>query len=278
MHSRALMSYADFWEVSSTCLLEGLNNSTVSLTIVPTTVLDRRRVLAQGASIALMFAGIRCFVFDFDGTLAIPNIDFGLMRRQVDVLARRYGVNPDQFTHVYILEMIDRVAAQLGESHGSHAGAFYREAHAAILALEADCARTGGMLPGAVEVLQTLRQQQFKVGVVTRNSDCAVRTICAAIDSLCDIFLPREAVRFVKPHPEHLERALKHLRVPAPQTVMIGDGPIDITAGKAVGLKTVAVLSGGSRREALEATHPDLILNSVVDLLPYLQGDGAPAL
>jgi len=221
-----------------------------------------------------MFADTQCFVFDFDGTLAIPNIDFGLMRRQVDALVRRYGVDPDRFKGLYILEMIDRVVEQLGDPSGIRARGFYHEAHASIVALETACARTGGMLPGAVEVLQTLRRQRFKVGVVTRNSDCAVRTICAAIDSLCDIFLPREAVRFVKPHPEHLERALEHLRVPAQQTVMIGDGPIDIAAGKAVGLKTVAVLSGGSRREALEAACPDLILNSVVDLLPYLQGNG----
>jgi phosphoglycolate phosphatase len=218
-----------------------------------------------------MLEGVRAFVFDFDGTLAIPNIDFGLMRLQVNAIAARYGVDPDQFNHLYILEMITIVAVQLGEPCAGRGGDFYRDAHDSILALEAECARTGGMLPGAVEVLQVLRQQGFKVGVVTRNSEFAVRTICAAIDTLCDVFLPREAVRFVKPHPEHLERALERLQVPAQHAVMVGDGPIDITAGKALGLKTVAVLTGGSRREALLASHPDLVLDSVADLLPKLR-------
>jgi phosphoglycolate phosphatase len=218
-----------------------------------------------------MLEGVRAFVFDFDGTLAIPNIDFGLMRLQVNAIAARYGVDPDQFNHFYILEMITVVTAQLGAPGAGQGGDFYRDAHASILALEAECARTGGMLPGAVEVMQVLRQQGFKVGVVTRNSEFAVRTICAAIDTLCDVFLPREAVRFVKPHPEHLERALERLQVPAQQAVMVGDGPIDITAGKALGLKTVAVLTGGSGREALLASHPDLVLESVADLLPTLR-------
>ena len=33
-----------------------------------------------------MLQGIRAFVFDFDGTLAIPNIDFALMRQRVNAI------------------------------------------------------------------------------------------------------------------------------------------------------------------------------------------------
>ena len=221
-----------------------------------------------------MFEGIQAFVFDFDGTLAIPNIAFGLMRQQVDTIAKRYGVDPVPVKHLYILEMIETVRAQLSQTGDACGEDFHREAHASILALEIDCARRGGMLPGALEVLQILRQQGFKLGVVTRNSASAVRTICSVIDTLCDVFLPREVVRFVKPHPEHLQRALEQLRVPAQQAVIVGDGPIDITAGKALGLKTVAVLTGGDRRESLLASQPDLILDSVADLLPRLAGPG----
>ena len=214
-----------------------------------------------------MFEEIQAFIFDFDGTLAIPNIDFGLMRQQVDAIVRRYGVDPAGVGHLYILEMIETVRTQLDATSGPGGEDFHREAHASILSLEIDCARRGGLLPGAVEVLQG-----FKIGVVTRNSGSAVRTICAAIESLCDVFLPREAIRFVKPHPEHLQSALEHLQVAASQAVMVGDGPIDIMAGKALGLQTVAVLSGGGRREPLLASQPDLILDSVADLLFRLPG------
>jgi phosphoglycolate phosphatase len=223
-----------------------------------------------------MFEGLQAFVFDFDGTLAIANIDFDLMRRQVDAIAQRYRVDTAPLSHLYILEMIETVGSRLSQGGDPHGKDFYREAHASILALELDCARLGGMLPGAIEVLQALRQRGFKLGVVTRNSASAVRTICSSIDSLCDVFLPRELVRFVKPHPEHLQRALDHLHVPAQQAVMVGDGPIDITAGKALGLRTVAVLTGGGSRASLLASQPDVILDSVADLLPRLAGSGVP--
>ncbi len=223
-----------------------------------------------------MFKGIRAFIFDFDGTLAIPNIDFGLMRQQVDTIAKRYGVDPAQLGHLYILEMIETVRAQLIQTNAPGGDDFHREAHASILALEIECACRGGMLPGAMEVLQAVRQRGFKIAVVTRNSASAVRTICAAIDTLCDVFLPREAVRFVKPHPEHLQRALDQLQVRAQHAVMVGDGPIDMTAGKALGLKTIAVLTGGDRRESLLTSQPDLLLDSVADLLPRLARSGVP--
>lgn len=221
-----------------------------------------------------MLEGMRAFIFDFDGTLAIPNIDFSLMRQQVDAIARQHGVDPADVSHLYILEMIDTVRAHLASTSDVGGEDFHREAHASILTLEIDCARRSGLLPGAYDVLQALRQHGLKIGVVTRNSGAAVRTICPAIDTLCNVFLPREAVRFVKPHPEHLQRALDHLQVAAEQAVMVGDGPIDITAGKALGLKTVAVLTGGGRRESLLASQPDLIVDSVADLLPRLSGVG----
>jgi phosphoglycolate phosphatase len=216
----------------------------------------------------------QAFIFDFDGTLAILSIDFGHMRRQVSQIIASYGVAPSQFDHLYILEMIDAAVAQLNRGDADQGARFYRQAQASIGALEVASAATSGMLPGAIETLQFLRGRGCKIGVVTRNSAAAVRTICATIDQLSDVFLPREAVRFAKPHPEHLQRALEQLQVPAHDAVIVGDGPIDISAGKALGLMTVAVLSGGNRREALLASQPDIILASVADITTsLLQGD-----
>lgn len=94
---------------------------------------------------APILEGTRAFIFDFDGTLAIPNIDFGLMRQRVDAIASRYGVDPAEVRHLYILEMIDSVRTQLGSSSDHDGAAFHREAHESILSLEIDCARRGGV-------------------------------------------------------------------------------------------------------------------------------------
>jgi len=53
---------------------------------------------------------------------------------------------------------------------------------------------------------------------------------------------------------------------------MVGDGAMDIQAGKALGMFSVGVLSGNSTTAKLLAQGADLVLASVADLVQYLPG------
>jgi phosphoglycolate phosphatase len=48
-----------------------------------------------------------------------------------------------------------------------------------------------------------------------------------------------------------------------PGALIVGDTEVDIRAGKAVGIKTVAVTSGIRSRAALEAEGPDVIVDDI---------------
>ena len=54
------------------------------------------------------------------------------------------------------------------------------------------------------------------------------------------------------------------------RTIMVGDGAMDIQAGKALGMFSIGVLSGNSSRAKLLAHGADLVLASVADLLQYV--------
>jgi phosphoglycolate phosphatase len=70
-----------------------------------------------------------------------------------------------------------------------------------------------------------------------------------------------------KPSPEGLIKCREALNIEACECLIAGDSIIDIKAGKAAGIKTVALLSGLYKREELEKEEPDLILDDV-SLLP----------
>lgn len=73
-----------------------------------------------------------------------------------------------------------------------------------------------------------------------------------------------------QPSPEILLKAARKLMVPIEKCAFVTDSIVDIQAGKAAGVKTVAVLSGLFRQEELEKWKPDFILkdiNSLPDLL-----------
>ncbi|RMF89926.1 MAG: HAD family hydrolase [Nitrospinota bacterium] len=219
-----------------------------------------------------MLNDVEAFLFDFDGTLAVLNIDFRLMRKRVETVLRRYGIDPEPFRHLYILEMIDQACALLTAGHRAElATECYREAHQTIIDMEVECAQASRLLPGVAEMLGELKARGFRLGIVTRNCAAAVRTIFPQIEQACHAFLPRDFVQEVKPAPAHLRQALCKMEAVPERSAMVGDGPIDIDAGKRLRMKTIGVLTGNHNREALIRSQPDLILDRVTDLLTYLK-------
>ncbi len=81
---------------------------------------------------------------------------------------------------------------------------------------------------------------------------------------LFDLIIGADQIKKHKPHPEGILRAKKVLK--CKDGYMIGDAVFDVQAGKAAGLKTVAVLTGNDSRIKLKKEHPDYILKSVKDL------------
>jgi phosphoglycolate phosphatase len=85
-----------------------------------------------------------------------------------------------------------------------------------------------------------------------------------------DALLTRDEVTAVKPDPGHLLAALRLLGVEPRRTLMVGDHPMDVQVGRAVGTRTAAVLTGAGSPERFSEVKPDLILAQVGDLSDYL--------
>lgn len=71
---------------------------------------------------------------------------------------------------------------------------------------------------------------------------------------------------FRKPDPEPLLEAMRRCGVPAAETVMVGDSPVDVEAGKAAGVITVAVTRGYRDRSEIEPLRPDLLVETIAEL------------
>jgi phosphoglycolate phosphatase len=210
--------------------------------------------------------GIRAVVFDFDGTLAVLNIDFSGMREEVFELMRKYGVNEEKIGERYLLEIIDEVVQILNQKNPAAAETFYQEAHQILHEVELKAAEEGKLLPGVEAALKSLRGRGLKLAIVTRNCEEAVRKVVPDIEAFCDVFVPRDLIKRVKPHPEQLTSVLKALHVTGEETMMVGDHTIDIQAGKRVGMRTVGVLTGRVKKEEFEKAGADYILREASEV------------
>ena len=210
---------------------------------------------------------MKAMVFDFDGTLAVLTIDFGLMRRRVLEWMKAYGIGEERIHEKYLLEIIEEVRhLMVEEKRAKEAEKFYDGAHQIMKEVELEAAAGGKLIPGSKGVLLSLREKGVKVGIVTRNCEDAVRRVFPDMDAYCDVFVSRDGVRKVKPHPDHLTSVMKALRVSGAEAVMVGDHVLDILAGKKVGMKTVGVLTGYIKREEFEKAGADYILSSVSEI------------
>jgi phosphoglycolate phosphatase len=217
-----------------------------------------------------MLPPCEALLFDFDGTLAVHNLDFADMRRRLVCLTLEQGLPQELLHELPMLELIDHAATWLDTRAAGRGWAYFQQAQQLLQDIEVEAAQRGGLLPGAHELLLMLQQHGIAVGIVTRNCDVAVRTMFPQLDTYCQVFLPRDHVSQVKPHPAHLQAALDQLGTTPARTLMVGDGSMDMQAGKNLAMFSIGVLSGTGSRESLLAHGADLILDSVADLLHYL--------
>ncbi|MBC7255647.1 MAG: HAD family hydrolase [Chloroflexi bacterium] len=215
-------------------------------------------------------AEIETVLFDLDGTLVAPTIDFEAMNGAVRRLARAFGYSEGEIPHLPALETIALVRGGLAERSAERAAAFEAAAQQALVDIEVEASRRARAYEGVVEMLQTLAERGLRVGIVTRNCRLAVEEILRRNPLRYEVLLTREDVLYVKPDPRHLLAALERLNGHSERTAMCGDHPMDIRAGRAIGAVTVGVLRPGVGPEVFAGEKPDLILSRVADLPHYL--------
>jgi len=66
-----------------------------------------------------------------------------------------------------------------------------------------------------------------------------------------------------------LNAALTQFGVPAARAVMVGDGDIDVEAGKRAGVVTCGVTYGLGDKNDLIAAQPDVVINKPSELADY---------
>ncbi len=124
---------------------------------------------------------------------------------------------------------------------------------------------------GVEETLLKLRSMGFKLALVTTASKFTIRKLKKRFPNIYysyDIILTRNDVKFTKPFPEQLIKAMDKLKVTKDKCLMIGDLQTDVIAGKNAGVKTVAVHSEFPfiTKYLLEHIQPDYQIESFNDL------------
>ncbi len=124
---------------------------------------------------------------------------------------------------------------------------------------------------GIVDVLETLRAEGRKLGIVTAKRLPTVHLAFSrvAIAPYFDAIVTSDQTENHKPHPEPIRLALGRLGAEPGEAAYVGDSPFDMGAAKAAGVYAVGVTWGGIYR-AEQLADADLTVDTPEDLLGVL--------
>lgn len=136
----------------------------------------------------------------------------------------------------------------------------------------ANTARLIERYAGVPEMLATLTSAGAHVHVVTSKRRDTARLALAGvgIDHLIDVAGALEDTTKHKPDPEPLLAAARSLGIDPTAAVYVGDATVDMLAARAAGMPGIAVTWGAGERDALAATAPETVVDSVGELTAYL--------
>jgi pyrophosphatase PpaX len=207
---------------------------------------------------------IRAVLFDFDGTLADTTELF--LRTYRHTLERHLGAAPPdeewrarfgmpldvQLAHYAATpDEVARLVASFREYQREHEEPLTRP------------------FPGVMEVVLELARRGLGLAIVTsKHRPGAIRAmgLCGLTDHFPVLVTPDDVARG-KPHPDPVLLAVERLGVSPSEAIFLGDSPFDMAAGRAAGTVTAAALWGAFPRAALEAEHPDHLLERPEELL-----------
>jgi len=187
----------------------------------------------------------KAVIFDMDGTLTRPALDFDEIRREIGL-----GNGP-------ILEALPGMTID------------QRARAEAILRRHEDRAAAGSELqPGAADVVAAVRASGMNAALMTRNSARSVKVFQSRHGIDFDLLRTRDDGP-MKPSPEPILAICRSLGVAPEETWSIGDFHYDILCGAAAGSTTVLLLDPNADRPRW-ADEADHVIHALPELLTHL--------
>jgi HAD superfamily hydrolase (TIGR01549 family) len=165
----------------------------------------------------------RAMLFDMDGTLTEPMLDFPKIKAEMGI-----GSRP-------ILEALAEMSSERRA-----------EAEAILLRHEDRAAARSTLNPGCRELLAHLHESGIATALITRNSRRSVEIVVRLHSLKFETVIAREDGPF-KPSPVPLHLACRKLAVVHSRAWMVGDGQYDIEAARAALIAPVWVSHGRAR-------------------------------
>lgn len=189
---------------------------------------------------------LKAVIFDLDGTITQPFLDFDAIRRDM-------GYPSDAGP---ILELMKKMTRRQRD-----------EAQRILLRHEQKAVTASLLNPGVRETLDELRSRRIFTGILTRNTRVNAMAVADKHDLKFDAVVGREQGP-AKPDPFGVLHLCGRFGIVPRESLVVGDYLDDLLCARAAG--AVSVLLKNHHQAEEFARHADFVVENIPDILPIL--------
>jgi HAD superfamily hydrolase (TIGR01509 family) len=190
---------------------------------------------------------IKAAIFDLDGTITEPYLDFDKIRIEM-------GLAADAGPLLEIMEKMSPADRKNAEE------ILYKHEQLAI--------EHSTLNKGAAETLQWLRKQKIHIGVLTRNTRLNASAVAKKHNISFDAVIDRHDGP-VKPDPFGVKMLCRHFNVQPQEAIVVGDYLFDLQSAKRAG--AIAVLMKNSEKSEQFASFADYTVDSLTEIIDIIK-------
>lgn len=218
---------------------------------------------------------VKMVMIDLDGTLidTVPDLATAANRMLADL--GRPGWD-ESYYRKWIGNGVPRFVkrALTGEMQAEPDGVLFEKA------LTIFCAHYGAAVadlsrpyPGVIEGLERLTASGFSLACITNKAEAFTVPLLKQLDlyKYFKLVLSGDSLSKQKPDPLPLTHACKHFGITPDHGMLVGDSSNDVEAARAAGMPVICVTYGYNHGHDIRDSHPDAVVDSLVDVPSYLK-------
>jgi len=213
-------------------------------------------------------------IFDLDGTLVEFKYRFAEAKQSVLYLLASLKISlPIDVIRGSIQDIFDEIAIQVKKDVSLDLDKVMAQVNEVIDLYEMEAATSTTIFEDTRDVLEALKSNGLKTALLTNNGRKATEFMLRRFDikRFFDIIVTRNDGLRLKPYPDGILWILDKVDASKTRTLLVGDSPIDVKAGRAAGVIVAALKSTFFKSLNDFEIKPDYLLDRLSDLLSIIK-------
>lgn len=176
---------------------------------------------------------IKAVILDLDRTIADLKVNWALVRSKMANFCAKNGIEAN-FDYPKPIYEVARAVSKTKK--------FYADLLAIINEEELKSAGRAKLMPGAKDFLEFLYINGIPFAILSsNNSQCATKIFKRFKLPSPKMIIGSDNVKYLKPHPEGLNKILKRMKIKNSQCLLIGDSTDELRLGKVAGIESFII-------------------------------------